>query len=137
MAVPNACNPHFSGRVVSNAYEAEHGNGISVTVKSCNGSTNVYVFGGATTGANFRGTITGAWATTLGSTVQTVTLKNDGNTVCTFTTSTAVGGMVGPNAALAYTAINLAASVAIVSGNSLPGKTDTSIVFVTYKTDED
>lgn len=137
MATPNGLNPKFEGQVKAACFEAVHGNGISATSKSCSGATAVYFFGSATAGANFRGTVTGAFLTTLGATSQTVTLKGTGGlTICTFTSASAAGGVVGPNAVLANTAIDLSGSVSIVS-TSDAGKTDTSIVYITYKTNED
>lgn len=137
MAQPNALNPKFEGQVTATSFEGLHGNGVSITAKPCNGATAVYLFGAAATGAGFRGTITGAFCATMGGTSQTVTLKGkSGATVCTFTTASAVAGVVGPNAVLANTAIDLDGSISIVSG-STGGVTDTSIVYVTYKCDED
>jgi hypothetical protein len=137
MAQPNALNPKFDGMVQGVSFEATHGNGVSTTAQSCNGSTAAYLFGAASTGAGFRGTVTGAWVTTLGATAQTITLKGTGGlTICTFTSSDSVGGVVGPNAVLANTAIDLSGSVSIVSGNT-GYATDTSIVYITYKCDED
>lgn len=132
MAVPSGTNPYFPGQVVSDSFEGKHGNGVSTTAKSCNGTTVAYLFGAASTGAGFRGTITGALMTTLGATSQTVTLKGTGGlTICTFTSASSVGGVVGPNAALVNTAIDLTGSVSISSGSA----SDTSIVYITYKTD--
>jgi hypothetical protein len=137
MAVPNAVNPKFIGQVQAESFEATHGDGVCTTVLPCNGATAVYFFDSANaTGCSLRGTITGAWLCTIGSTGRTVTLKGaQGATICTFTEGSSIGTVVGPNAALANTAIDLTTSISIVS-TSWPVYTSTSLVFVTYKTDE-
>jgi len=133
MAVPSSLNPSFKGQVKSNSYEAEHGNGISTTTIALSGTTTKYFFGSASIPNNFRGTITGVWISQLVATSQTVTVKSDGNTVCTFTGATTAGLLHGPNAALANTAININGSITAVSNSTV----DVSLVTITYKTDLD
>lgn len=130
-------NPYFNGRVVADAFEAKHGNGVCVTAVTLNGSTVKYFFGAASEGAEFRGTITGLYMLALGATGQTITVKGTGGvTVATITSSSSKGGLSGPSSALANTAIDLTGSVSVSSANA-GNATDTSIVFLTYKNDDD
>jgi len=127
--MPNNTNPVVHGQIIAEEYEAKHAKGVSTTAVSCVGTTVTNVFG---TTNGFRGTITGAWLCTLGATSQTVTLKgSNGATICTFTSASSAGGVVGPNAVLANTAIDLNGTITVASGST----SDTSIVYVTYKTD--
>lgn len=135
MATPNSVNPFFLGRVKANAYDAEHGKGICTTAVSCNGATEVDVFG---TTNGFRGTITGILVSAINATSQTITIKGTHGTVATVTSGTTEGAVTGITTALSSPtyAIDLTGTMKVVSGNS-DCLTDQSIVFITYKTDED
>jgi len=126
MPVPNGLNPSFLGKVTANGFDARHARGTSITVATCNGTTAVNVFG---TTNDFEGTLTGVFVAAMGRTAQTITVYTTAGTVGTVTTGNTVGSVTGLNAVIANTALTIAGTCRIASGNA----SDTSLVYLTYQ----
>jgi len=111
MAVPNGTNPEFLGLAKAAAFDGLHGNGVSVTAVSTNGTTNVNIFDDT---VGFNGSVTGVYIIDKASTVGTITLKGNAGTVCTIVMHGTAGFMKGATS-LSNTTLYKDGSLVVVS----------------------
>lgn len=128
MAVSNGLNPKFIGPVTATGYATTHGNGISTTAKSTNGTSAVLLLGYPTVG--FSGTITSWHIMNEGATAATISLSVGGVVVSTISMTGSTGAMVGPATVLSPTTFNLGGTVGVYSNSALTQAQ--AKVFLTY-----